>query len=344
MELNTKLHEVNFAEYWALISKNRRRFIINVGVALVAGVIVAFSIPKKYKAEVKLAPEVQNSSLSGNLSLLASMVGVKMDGGSDDAIQPELYPDVKSSPTFLAQLFDVKIKTLNGEICKPYKQYLLDDQKVAWWSMPFKWLGNLTKGNDKISSVEMQKKTGSRIFTKEDYGVLKTIDGNVMCNIDKKTDVITIDVIDQDPLVATEIADSVRIRLQQFITDYRTQKSRDELKYVENLHAKAKHDYVEAQHKYARFSDQNKDLVSNYFKAESDNLENEMQIAFNTYQQVSTQLQLAKAKVMEHTPAFTVLKPAVVPERAESPKKLIIILLFMLVSFAGTFVYYNRLS
>ena len=82
-------------------------------------------------------------------------------------------------------------------------------------------------------------------------------------------------------------------------------------------------------------------MVSNYFKAESDNLENEMQICFNSYQQVSAQLQLAKAKVMERTPAFTILKPAVVPERPYSPKRLVILVMVVFLTFIGTLCYYK---
>lgn len=341
MELTTKLHEVNLAEYRNLILKHKKRFAINIGVAAVAAIVVAFSIPRQYKAEVKLAPEVQNSSLAGNLSSLASMVGVKMNGSSEDAIQPELYPDVKSSSTFLADLFDVKIRTLDGSINKPYRNYIIEDTKVAWWSLPMKWLSSSMKKADSSTSAEMQKKTSANIYTKEDNKIIKTINKRVQCSVDKKTDVITIEVTDQDPLVATQIADSVRIRLQKFITDYRTQKAREELAYVTELHAKAKAEYVESQRRYARFSDQNHDLVSNYFKAESDNLENEMQICFNSYQQVSAQLQLAKAKVMERTPAFTILKPAVVPERPYSPKRFVILVMVVFLTFIGTLCYYK---
>ncbi len=179
MELTTKLHEVNLAEYRNLILKHKKRFAINIGVAAVAAIVVAFSIPRQYKAEVKLAPEVQNSSLAGNLSSLASMVGVKMNGSSEDAIQPELYPDVKSSSTFLADLFDVKVRTLDGSINKTYRNYIIEDTKVAWWSLPMKWLSSSMKNAESSTSAEMQKKTSANIYTKEDNKIIKIINKRV---------------------------------------------------------------------------------------------------------------------------------------------------------------------
>ena len=42
-------------------------------------------------------------------------------------------------------------------------------------------------------------------------------------------------------------------------------------------------------------------------------MENDMQLKFNTYNTLNTQLQAAKAKVQERTPAFAVLKAPDIP-------------------------------
>ena len=57
----------------------------------------------------------------------------------------------------------------------------------------------------------------------------KAIKGSISCNVDKKTDIITLKVVMQDPLVAAMFADSVKQALQNFITEYRTKKAKDEL-------------------------------------------------------------------------------------------------------------------
>jgi len=47
-------------------------------------------------------------------------------------------------------------------------------------------------------------------------------------------------------------------------------------------------------------------------------------------------VQIARAKVQERTPAFTVIEPAVVPVQKNGPARTIIVLGFMFVAFIGT--------
>ena len=76
-----------------------RKFIFKCcGIAVVVGLVVAFSIPKEYSTTVKLAPETSDPSKKmGNLGGLAAMAGINLNSTSGaDAISPDLYPDVVS--------------------------------------------------------------------------------------------------------------------------------------------------------------------------------------------------------------------------------------------------------
>ena len=75
------------------------------------------------------------------------------------------------------------------------------------------------------------------------------------------------------------------------------------------------------------------------YKMKADDLENDMQIKFNTYSTLNTQLQAAKAKIQERTPAFTLIKGAAVPIRPDSPKRVMFILTMLVVSFGFTTLY-----
>lgn len=55
-----------------------------------------------------------------------------------------------------------------------------------------------------------------------------------------------------------------------------------------------------------------------------------MNLAFQIYSQIETQLQTAKAKIQEAKPVFTIVEPASVPLRPIYPNKIIIILAFIL--------------
>ena len=60
-----------------------------------------------------------------------------------------------------------------------------------------------------------------------------------------------------------------------------------------------------------------------------------MSLSYNLYNQMAQQLQLAKAKVQESTPVYTVLQPAIVPLKASKPSKMMILAGFVFLAAAG---------
>ena len=50
-------------------------------------------------------------------------------------------------------------------------------------------------------------------------------------------------------------------------------------------------------------------------------------------------MQMAKAKVQERTPAFTIIQGASVPQRPAGPKRMLFVIGIMFLTFMGTVVY-----
>ena len=176
-------------------------------------------------------------------------------------------------------------------------------------------------------------------LTKEQTEIVKAIDKNVVCDVDKKTMVITINVTDQDPLICATMADSVKTRLQKFITDYRTSKARVDLEYNQKLYGEAKAKYEQARNRYAAYADSHRNVSSQSAQTKESDLQNEMQMQQQIYQQVVAQLQQAEMKVQQETPAFTTLQSATVPVRKTGPKRAQMCLVFLFLAFLGTTAY-----
>ena len=64
---------------------------------------------------------------------------------------------------------------------------------------------------------------------------------------------------------------------------------------------------------YAEYVDANKNVILQSVRIEQTRLQNEMNLAYQIYSYVATQLQMAKAKVQEAKPVFTEIEPASVP-------------------------------
>ena len=134
-------------------------------------------------------------------------------------------------------------------------------------------------------------------------------------------------------MVACIMADTLQRRLQAYITDYRTQKTRIDLAYYKKLTDESKANYEKARREYAKFCDSNFDIELETFKSRRDQLENEMQMQYNVYSQMATQLQNAKAKVQENTPAFTMIQSPVMPYKASSRPRVFTVIIFIFLSF-----------
>ena len=135
------------------------------------------------------------------------------------------------------------------------------------------------------------------------------------------------------------MADTVKTRLQKFITDYRTSKARVDLEYNQKIAAETKARYEKARQRYAEFADANQDIILQTVRQRQTELENEMQLQYNAYTQVAAQLLAAEAKVQEVTPAFTTLQSATVPVRKAGPKRAQMCLIFLFLAFLGITVY-----
>lgn len=339
-EAHGEEQEIDLLELAQKVWAGRMLVLKVCGIAAVVGLIVAFSIPKEYTTTVKMVSESSSKSGLGGMGALASMAGINIGGGKgEDALSPELYPEIVGSVPFLVELFDVKVTDQKGKIDTTLYVYLDEHQKGTWWGAamgaPFKLLG-WTMGlfRDKEEGGESSLNTFH--LTQDEASVAKTLGDRIALSADKKNGTITLNVTMQDALISATMADTVTQRLQEYITNYRTNKARHDMEYTQLLYDEAKQNYYEAQQSYAKYTDGNQNIILRSYKTEEERLQNEMNLAYGLYNQMAQQLQIAKAKVMEITPVYTVVKPATVPLKPAKPNKPMLLIGFIFLGFIGS--------
>ena len=345
-EQNTKERkEIDIVGLVLLLWNKRKRIFINCFIGGVLAIIVAFSIPKQYTSTVVMAPEFSSgASVSGGLGALASMAGFNLGGlsGSEDALYPELYPQIVSSTPFLCDVMNLQVETKNGELKTSLYDYLVNHQREPWWSRliaaPIKWVKRLVGSEKKEDIVPLDATEMS--LTRRQYLAIKSLDELISVSVDKGNFVITLNVTMQDPKIASYVATVVSENLQAYIGQYRSAKARKDLAYTEQLYSEAQEKYYKAQQAYATYADQHQGVVKMQYQIEQDRLSNEQDLAFNVYNQIAQQLEMARAKVAESTPVCVVMQPAVVPVKASSPKKMMMGLLYVFLAFFGTAAWY----
>ncbi|MBR4731012.1 MAG: chain-length determining protein [Prevotella sp.] len=334
MEENSKQIEViNLKEVIKKIIANKKDFYLPLAIVFVLSCIYIFSKPRYYQTDAKIAPEMSNSMAGGALGSLAASFGFDInDMQTSDAINPLLYPDLLEDNAFVASMFNIQVETSEKDIKTSYYDYLKKHQKKAWWSPPISWFKNLLSFKKKTSNSG-KGEFNPYILSEDQNKIVKKIQDNITISVDTKTGVLTIDVKDQDARICKTLTDSVMQRLQDFITEYRTSKARTDYEYYKRLATDAKKEYEKARQKYGSMSDANSKITLRSIELKVEDMENDMQLKYNTYTSLNAQLQAANAKVQERTPVFTVLKGAAMPIKPAGPKRMIFIAAMLILTF-----------
>lgn len=330
--------EIDLLELALKLWNQKKKICLWCVIGAVIGIVVAFSIPREYTTDVKLAPELgSGQKATGGLGAMAAMVGISGGQTGGDAVSPTLYPDVVNSVPFLVGLFNVPVEDIEGDNKLTVREYVEEDLRTPWWSvimgLPFKLIGLLRSSDETLDS---NKPTDTFRLTKKEDAVVKALQARINASVDTKTSVITISVMMQDPLISATLADTVVSRLQEYITDYRTNKARKDLEYAELLNNEAKDNYYKAQQRYADYLDRNNGVILHSAQTTRERLQNEATLAFNLYNQTSQQVQVAKAKVQENTPVYATVTPATVPMKPSAPRKVLILVGFVFLAFVAS--------
>ena len=315
----------------------RKKIYKAAGIGLIIGVIVAISIPKQYTVEVTLSPEMGNNKGGGLSGLAASFLGngVSMGDGTD-ALNASLSADIVSSTPFLLELSAMDIPVTKNEVMT--LNTYLDEESSPWWSYIIGLPGMVIGGvkslfieEDEITSFD---KTSQGIIelSKKESQKIESLKKKIAASVDKKSSMTTVSVTFQDPKVAAIVADSVVNKLQEYIIDYRTSKSKEDCLYLEKLFKERQQEYYAAQKKYADYMDSHDNIILQSVRAEQERLQNDMSLAYQVYSQVASQLQVARAKVQEEKPVFAVVEPAVVPLYPSGTSRKVYVLAFIFLS------------
>lgn len=324
--------EIDIMELVAKLWKNRKKIIIWCVVGAVVGLVAGFSIPKTYRASVTLAPETQQRMGSG-VSSIASMMGVSLDN-SVDAIDYEMYPDVVSSTPFLFELLDLQVRTADEKIDTTLQGYILEHQKSPWWShiirAPFKALGwavSLVRPEEESDTTSVAELDIYNL-PKDERKVIKYLSEEILVTVDKKTGKTQMSLEMQDKMVVATVLDAVVNNLKDYMSDYRTSKSRQDAENLSIICEQRKQDYHRAQQAYAAYMDSNKSVIRQSAEAERQRLQQEMNLAYQVYSQVATQLEGARIKTQQDKPVFAILDPVCVPLKKAGPSKAKLLVVF----------------
>jgi uncharacterized protein involved in exopolysaccharide biosynthesis len=332
---------INFGEIFRTL-KSYRILIATFAVLFAAlGAIYSLTQPNEYSSNAKLLPELDSKSGGaggmGGLKSLAGLAGVDLGGSSSgaEAIRPDLYPNIVQSAPLLQEVLKAKIYSTKHKKWQTVLDFLSEKQDTA----PLDLGGNPT--DDEVSDVKLEKVPSGALSTdliklnKKERLAIKKLRASVVLEIDKKSGVISLTTKLTNPVAAANITSLIQHYLTKYVTDYRTQKARQELTFLEKRLTESRSRYDQALFTLSAYRDQNMNLFMNVAKDREKKLQYEVDMAYNLYTTISGQYEESKVKLHRETPVFKVLEPAQVAVQKDGPKRSLITIGFM---FVGVFL------
>lgn len=318
---------------------NKLTIAICVIVSTIFGCVVAFSTPNQYTARTILVPQVKSNSKS-NLSSLAALAGVDLGLTESSDLSPLIYPKIVRSVPFNLELMNLPVsfksqkrKISIYEYYTKYKKTSVLDYIVKFTiGLPSVVL-DLIKPDQK--EIKISKETGNvRLYlTKKQLKVKKILDKNMQLLVEKKDGYLTLSVTAEDPIVAAELTQKAQQMLQDFITEFKIEKSRAELQFIQGRYDVAKSEAERFQINMASNLDKYKNLTSNIPMVGNSRIQTKYSIANSVYMELAKQLEQAKIQVKRDTPVFTIIEPVVIPTYYSKPNRPIILFLWLFIGF-----------
>ncbi len=297
MTTNSHLH------YWNAVRECRRHwrtYAIVCSVALLLAVVTTISTPTNYAARVTIVDESKETDLLIGLSSMQAWLKgkLKKNQGYKDI---EIYAHHVMSRAFAEDMSRVKVEGYGMS----YAQYLQAHHHRPWWE-------HLFLSDDDLDPIEL-------------------INDNIKAEVKTKTFTMRIQVTDQDPVIAAQMADSVRLHLQAFVIGEQRKVAIQQYKNTTILIEQAEKRYREAQREYAAYMDSHQESLLREETTVEKALEQEYNKAYQAFNQAYLQHIRTKAFVNKPNYPFAILKGATVIDEPISPQFTTYLLVFLLI-------------
>ncbi|WP_203296303.1 Wzz/FepE/Etk N-terminal domain-containing protein [Luteirhabdus pelagi] len=346
-----QLQSIETKEILSLLYSKRKKIIVFVLVFLVLGIIFAMLSPKQYSSSTYFISQISSEKKIGKkISGIAALVGLDIGGSNENLIYPVQYPIIIKSAPFQKELLKMPI-TLKEKDSVPLSYYIEEVESKSTLQAIKKYTiglpGTLSKSFSSEKKATVPKvKNDSAIYSidSSEKKLLECLYDRLFIAINEDEGYIEISSTMRDPYVSAQITQKTKELLQEFVLNYNIQKAKQELEYIQERYEEAEESYFSKRGQLAAFNDRNKNIITAISQNRAKQLEDEYDLAYNLYIQLSGELENAKLKVKQDTPVFTTLKPVTLPNEPSAPNKILIIFVFIVIGFVMglTFILFKQ--
>jgi uncharacterized protein involved in exopolysaccharide biosynthesis len=323
--------EIDLRDIILPLWKSRKQILSTAIIFAIIGGVIGFLTPATYTASSTFLPQTAQAGggLSGSLGGLASLAGINLNAPmAGGEIPPTMYEKVLASEPFKKRLLAAKIVVHADSL--DYGTYLANQPSSVLGTLKEYTVGLPGKIIEAISEVTNEvgeaANGGLQALTDEEYALHKALSGKITLTADKKEGVVSIAVVESDPLVAAQIAQVTETALQDWIIEHKIKNAKAQYGFIERQFKEKEKEFFSIQEQLANYTDRNQNVLSASYLTRLDRLQAEFNLVNTVYSELAKQKEQAAIQLSKDTPTFSILDPVKVPKEKTGPKKSLYVL------------------
>ena len=320
----------------------RKQILIIATICGILGGVVGFLTPATYTASSTFLPQTAQAGggLSGSLGGLASLAGINLNAPiSGGDIPPSMYATVLASEPFRKRILDSKI-WVNGDSLS-YREYLVNQPKSIVGTvleytigLPGKILNSGSEEKAIPSTLEL------KALPHQEYELHQSLAGKISIANDKKEGVVSLTVVEGDPMIAAQVANVTEEVLQDWIIEHKVKNAKAQYDFIEKQFDAKQMEFYSIQDQLAGYMDRNQNVLSATYLTRLERLQAEFDLVNTVYSELAKQKEQAAIQLSKDTPTFSVLDPVKVPNVKTGPRRSIYIVGSFFIGLVFSVVWY----
>jgi uncharacterized protein involved in exopolysaccharide biosynthesis len=167
---------------------------------------------------------------------------------------------------------------------------------------------------------------GLQPLSDEEYDLQNALAGIVSITNDKKEGIVSLTVVEGNPMIAAQIAQVTESALQDWIIEYKIKNAKAQYDFIEKQFETKQKEFFSIQEQLANYTDRNQNVLAASYLTRLDRLQAEFDLVNTVHSELAKQKEQAAIQLSKDTPTFSVLDPVKVPKEKTGPKKSLYVL------------------
>ncbi|MCH7733395.1 MAG: hypothetical protein IIB44_12965 [Candidatus Marinimicrobia bacterium] len=308
--------EIDLRALAKVIWAGRRFIALITGAFTLIGVVHALLATPYYKSTLTLYPASSDTGTRGQLQGIAATFGMNI-GGHETNYN---IPDVVKSRRIRKMILEQHWMT---------EKYNYPVDLITFWEIndttsislnPIVWVKNL-----------LAAPTGSEedIVKEWEEEVLERLGDLISVSEDRKTGLIRIDVLIEEPQLSADVANYIAEAANDYIQAENSFEASRDRNFIEERLTVVKDELNKAENELKEFRQENRRIAdSPELQLEQGRLSRKVEVKQQVYITLQQQLELARITEVKQTPVIHILDGASAPLGTEKPRKKLIFFLF----------------